>query len=164
MTGPRCDPFLRRRAGRLPFETIGIVNVRRFRVLGTDRPSHPLFVPPDLVHPVVVAAGERHRHLVEVRVKQQRAERVLPACRRAVDPDTCDVVPGVSRRHSLVPEDPVGKPASLMFFHATSWKAFDRLLVPMPSICTTMKPSSAWACIWLKAANDFGTNELVGPA
>ena len=57
-----------------------------------------------------------------------------------------------------------GNPASLMFFQATSWNAFDRFDVPMPSICTTMKPSSAWACIWLNAANDFGTNELCGPA
>ena len=57
-----------------------------------------------------------------------------------------------------------GKPASLRFFHATSWNAFERLLVPMPSICTTMKPSSASACIWLNAANAFGTNELCGPA
>ena len=33
-----------------------------------------------------------------------------------------------------------GKPASLRFFQQTSWNAFERFAVPMPSICTTMKP------------------------
>ena len=28
-----------------------------------------------------------------------------------------------------------GKPASPRFFQATSWNAFERLFVPMPSIC-----------------------------
>jgi hypothetical protein len=38
------------------------------------------------------------------------------------------------------------------------------LFVPIPSICTTMKPMSACACMAVKAANDFGTNEPCGPA
>ena len=45
-----------------------------------------------------------------------------------------------------------GKPASPTFFQQTSWKARERLLVPMPSICTTTKPSSASAFICRKAA------------
>src|ERR1039458_6017481 len=40
-----------------------------------------------------------------------------------------------------------GNPASPRFWKATSWNAFDRLLVPIPSICTTMNPSSANACV-----------------
>jgi hypothetical protein len=58
-----------------------------------------------------------------------------------------------------------GKPASPRFFQATSWNAFERLDVPMPSICTTMKPSSAWACIAGRPGlKVFGTNEPCGPA
>ena len=57
-----------------------------------------------------------------------------------------------------------GKPASPRFFQATSWKAFERFDVPMPSICTTTNPSSACAIIGLNAENDFGTNEPCGPA
>ena len=51
-----------------------------------------------------------------------------------------------------------------MFFQATSWNALDRFDVPMPSIWTTMKPMSAWACMALNAEKDFGTKELCGPA
>ena len=57
-----------------------------------------------------------------------------------------------------------GKPASFRFFQATSWNALDRFDVPIPSICTTTKPSSAMACIALNAMNDLGTNEPCGPA
>ena len=57
-----------------------------------------------------------------------------------------------------------GKPASLRFFHATSWNAFERFDVPIPSICTTMKPSSASDCMLSHGANVFGTNEPCGPA
>ena len=40
-----------------------------------------------------------------------------------------------------------GKPASPMFFHATSWNLRLRFAVPMPSICTTTNPSSAIDCM-----------------
>ena len=39
-----------------------------------------------------------------------------------------------------------GKPASPRFLQQTSWNALPRLLVPIPSICTTTNPSSAIAC------------------
>jgi hypothetical protein len=51
-----------------------------------------------------------------------------------------------------------------MFFQETSWNAFDRFDVPMPSICTTMKPSSAMAFMPACVLKVFGTNELCGPA
>jgi hypothetical protein len=54
-------------------------HVRAFRVLGADGPAHPLLVPPDLVHAVVVAAAIGHRHLVEVAMEQQCAGRTLSA-------------------------------------------------------------------------------------
>jgi hypothetical protein len=49
------------------------------------------------------------------------------------------------------------KPASARFFQQTSWNFFERLEVPMPSICTTMKPSSAISCELKNGANAFGT-------
>src|SRR5258708_5728776 len=57
-----------------------------------------------------------------------------------------------------------GKPASAMSFQQTSWNARDRQLVPMPSIWTTMKPSSASACPECDAVNPFGTKAPCGPA
>ncbi len=57
-----------------------------------------------------------------------------------------------------------GNPASPRFFQATSWKALERLLVPMPSMCTTMKPSSASAWSADTALKVLGTNEPCGPA
>ena len=40
-------------------------------VMGADGPAHPRFVPPDLVHAVVVAAYRRYAHLVKLRVEEQ---------------------------------------------------------------------------------------------
>ena len=62
-------------------------------------------------------------------------------------PTRRDVVPRILRRDALCHRMRSGKPASPRFFHATSWNAFERFAVPMPSICTTMKPSSASACM-----------------
>ena len=56
-----------------------------------------------------------------------------------------------------------GNPASPRFFQATSWNAFERLLVPMPSICTTMKPSSASACVRAHGAERLGDERALRP-
>jgi len=42
-----------------------------------------------------------------------------------------------------MPENPVGEARVLYVLPANIMKAFERLLVPMPSIWTTMNPSSA---------------------
>src|SRR5688500_1508276 len=47
-------------------------NVGAGFILRPDGISHPLFVPPDLVHAVVVAAGERHGDMVELGMVAQR--------------------------------------------------------------------------------------------
>jgi hypothetical protein len=57
-----------------------------------------------------------------------------------------------------------GNPASLRFFQQTSWNALERLAVPMPSICTTMNPSSVRLANRRAALNVFGTNDPCGPA
>src|SRR5580658_2330673 len=54
---------------RLAFQTVGVVHVRGFGVLRSQRPAHPLLVPPDLVHAVIVAAAVSHYHLVKLRVE-----------------------------------------------------------------------------------------------
>jgi len=58
----------------LALQPVGVFHVRRFGVMRPDRPSHPLLVPPDFVHAVVVTARGRHGHLVEVREEEQAAE------------------------------------------------------------------------------------------
>ena len=57
-----------------------------------------------------------------------------------------------------------GKPASPRFFQQTSWNFFDRWLVPIPSICTTMKPRSARRCCGKTGRKPLGTNASCGPA
>jgi PAS domain S-box-containing protein len=54
--GPRWCPA-RRPQQQLALQPVRVVHVGRGRVLRADRPAHPLLVPPDLVHAVVVAAG-----------------------------------------------------------------------------------------------------------
>src|SRR5690606_17396080 len=71
--------------------------------------AHPLFVPADLVHAVVVAAVPGHADAVEARMEQQRAERALPARRRAVDAHARDVVGRIARGQGAVPGDAVGE-------------------------------------------------------
>ena len=77
--------------------------------MSAERPSHPLLVPPDLVHPVVVAPGIRDTGLVELGMKEQPAECVLTASRSSVDTYAGDVVPRIFRGHRLVPEDSIGE-------------------------------------------------------
>ena len=47
------------RQQQFPLELVGIYRVRRRGVLGPDGPTHPRLVPPDLVHPIVMAAAIR---------------------------------------------------------------------------------------------------------
>ena len=93
----------------LPCELVGVGHVRLRGVVRADRPAHPRLVPPDLVHPVVVAAAVGDGRLVEVAVEQQRPERVLPARRAAVDADARQVDVRVLRGRRLHPEDAVGE-------------------------------------------------------
>src|SRR5262249_25592778 len=78
-------------------------------VVWPHRVAHPLLVPGRLVHTVVVAAAPGNRHLVELRVEQQRAGRVLPTGRAAGDADAADVVVWVLSCDGRVPEDAVGE-------------------------------------------------------
>ena len=56
-----------------------------------------------------------------------------------------------------------GKPASPRFFQQTSWNALDRQFVPMPSIWTTMNPSSASACCGVDGAKRLGDERVLRP-
>ena len=76
------------------------------------------------------------------------------------DRSICGISLAAARIHAMRS----GKPASAMFFQHTSWNAFERCDVPMPSICTTMNPSSATACAPWYARNALGTCAEWGPA
>src|SRR6185312_1806820 len=62
---------------QLALQSVRVVHVGRRCVLRPDWPSHPLLVPPDLVHPVVVRARSRNGGLVELRMKEQCAQWAL---------------------------------------------------------------------------------------
>ena len=94
----------------LALQFVRVDDVGTGLVFRPDRIAHPLLVPPDLVHPVVVASRERDGDVIELRVEQQRAHRVLATRRATEDPDAADVIPRILRRVRLVPEDAVGEP------------------------------------------------------
>src|SRR5207253_5235191 len=82
---------------QLALEAIRIVYVRRGAIFLAERPAHPLFIPPNLVHPIVVAAAVGNRDLVKLRMEEQPAERVLSSGRGAEDADAGDVVVWIFR-------------------------------------------------------------------
>ncbi len=102
----------------LPVSRFALSMFERRGVLRADRVAHPLLVPGGLVHAVVVAAARGHGGLVEVAVEEQRAHRILPAGRGAVDADARDVVVRVLRGDRLVPQDAVGKAGVLQVLPA----------------------------------------------
>ena len=63
----------------------------------------------------------------------------------------------------LDPENAVGKAGVPRFFQQTSWNALERLAVPMPSICTTMKPKLGQRLIPLPAAERLGHERALRP-
>jgi hypothetical protein len=63
---------------QLALQPPGIVYVRRSSVLRSDRPAHPLLIPPDLVHAIVMRTAVGHGNLVEFRMKEQCTKRALP--------------------------------------------------------------------------------------
>ena len=86
-----------------------LVDVGLLGVVRADRPAHPLLVPPDLVHAVVVAAAVGDADLVEVAVEEQAPQGVLAAGRAAVDADAGQVHVRILRGGGFDPEDAVGK-------------------------------------------------------
>ncbi len=54
-------------------------------------PVHPLFVPPDLVHAVVMTTTVGDAGLVKVGVSEQGGERALASGRSSVDADTAEI-------------------------------------------------------------------------
>ena len=80
------------------------------------RPAHPLLVPPDLVHPVVVAPGIRDARPVKIPVVQQRPQGVLPARRSAIDTHPRQVKARELLRRRPNPQNPVRKTRVLQIF------------------------------------------------
>ena len=66
-------------------KTVRVVYIGRFCVPGTCWVSHPLFIPPDLIHPVIVTTAQSHAKLVEIAMEQQCREGVLSPGRVAVN-------------------------------------------------------------------------------
>ena len=85
----------------------GVVHVGILAIPGAEGIAHPLLVPPNLVHPVVVAAAQGDAHLVELGMEQQGGEGILPTGGIAVDAHLREVHVPVLLRCSLHPQDAV---------------------------------------------------------
>src|ERR1051326_2208813 len=66
---------------QLPLQLGSVVHIGGRRVLRTERPAHPLLVPPDLVHAIVMTSAVGHSYLVELGMEQQASKRVLSSRR-----------------------------------------------------------------------------------
>jgi hypothetical protein len=62
---------------QLSLQAMGVVDVALLSVVFADRPAHPEFIPPDFVHPVVVATAVGDCGIVEVTVEEECSERIL---------------------------------------------------------------------------------------
>src|SRR4051812_42334183 len=91
---------------QLALKLCGVGHVGAGRIV-RPHDSHPLLVPPDLVHPIVMTARRAERHLVELRVEEQGAKRILSAGRSAVNADAARVVPGMRSGKRPMPQDAI---------------------------------------------------------
>src|SRR5215475_5291116 len=78
-----------------------VIHIGRGCVMSAYRPSHPLFVPPHLIHTVVVAAAVGDCSLVKLRMEQQASGRVLTAGGATIYAYAADVVVRIFRGHGL---------------------------------------------------------------
>ncbi len=90
-------------------QLVGVGHIGLLGVMRADRPAHPQFVPPDLIHAVVMAAAIRHGHFVKVGMEQNATERILAAGRAAEDADAAKVHVWILRRGCLHPQDAIGE-------------------------------------------------------
>ena len=90
-------------------QPVGVFHVGASDVAAVHRIAHPLFVPPDFVHPVVVATATGVGCLVEFRVEKYGGQSFLSSGRATVYPHTGTVHIGVLFRCRLDPLDTVGE-------------------------------------------------------
>jgi len=84
-------------------------HIARVLIRLLHRPSHPLLVPWEIIHAVVVVPGIRRGGLVKVAVPEQGRNGVLAARRAAKDADAGQVHPRARGGGGLHPRDAVGK-------------------------------------------------------
>ena len=74
-------------------ELVCVVLVGTARIALIHGPAHPLLIPPDFVHAVVMAAAVSDGNAVEVVVIQQRPHGILATCAAAVNAHARQVHP-----------------------------------------------------------------------
>ena len=70
---------------------MGIGDIGLFRVMRSYRPVHPLFVPPDFVHTVIMATAVRNGGFVELAVVEHGGCRTLSTGRSPVNANAGDI-------------------------------------------------------------------------
>ncbi len=103
---------------QMALQLMRVLFVRAFYIRLIHRPAHPLFVPPDFVHPVVMTAAISHGHLVKIVMIEQRTHRVLSASAAAVDADAGEVHPRACFRSFGDPELPIWEAGVLQILPA----------------------------------------------
>ena len=101
---------------QFPLQTISIHRIGAFFIFFSDGIPHPLFIPPDLIHPVIMATASSDTHFIKIRVEQYSSHRILSACRAAINPNPVDIHLRIFSRRSLHPGDPVGKASVFQVF------------------------------------------------
>ena len=92
---------------QLAFQAVSIVDIGGGAIRGVDRIAHPLFVPPDFIHPVVMATAKGDRNLIEIVMEQQSRHRILTSGRPAIDAGTIQIHVLVLRTCRFHPGDTI---------------------------------------------------------
>ena len=91
------------------FEAVGIFDIRTFDVGRIYRVGHPLFIPPDLIHPVVVATTGAVGGLVEITMEKNSSRALLSSSRTAINAHFVNIHIGIFGGSGLDPGDSVGE-------------------------------------------------------
>ena len=110
------------------FEFVCIVHVAAPGVAVVNGPAHPLLVPPDLVHAVVVAAAVGDGDVIKVVVIEQRAHRTLSASTAAVDTHATEIHPRACLRGIFDPQLAIWEAGVLQVLPAHVVKGFATMI------------------------------------
>lgn len=80
-----------------------VFNVGGNGVLRSHRPAHPLLVPPDLIHAVIMAPAVGDSSSIEFGMEEQGSRCVLAAGGISENPHSCDVIPGIFSNYRVMP-------------------------------------------------------------
>jgi len=139
-----CRPSCRAPAANA-LQVLGKILICLVVIVCTGDQSLIHLAPIVFVFAIVVVARFRNADLEKVRIAKHRVGSCVAAARMAIDAGAVDVDPRISRGELLHAADLIRQRVITHVAVVKVVKTLDRSGFPIPSISTTMKPSSASA-------------------